>query len=39
LLVRIVELERKKERDAAVKIHSWFRTCQVQKALKYVICH
>lgn len=31
----IVELERKKEGDAAVKIHSWFRRIQVQKYLRH----
>lgn len=30
----IVELERKKERDAAVKIHSWFRKIQVQRYIR-----
>jgi len=31
----IVELERKKEREAAVKIHSWFRKIRVQQFIKH----
>ena len=35
IILSIVELERKKERDAAVKIHSWFRKIQVQRYIRY----
>ena len=35
-LFSVVDIFRKKENDAAVKIQSWFRGCQVRAYIRYI---